>query len=315
VSPGPAPLAGPTALSRRSPEGGTPPRRPEISTLDADFRPPDPDFHPRAPTRTIGDVLDLVLLRHGQSTWNAKNLFTGWVDVDLTAVGEAEAKAGGELLLEAARDDERPLDLRMLHTSVLTRAIRTAEIALAAAGRSWLPVRRDWRLNERHYGDLQGKNKAEIKQHFGEEQLMLWRRSYATRPPPLAPDNPYDVSTDPRYRDVDPTLVPRTECLADVVRRVVPYWDSAILPDLRALGSDGGAVLVVAHGNSIRALRKHLEGISEDAITGLEIPTGIPYRMLLDDRLTVRAAAYLGDPDAAAAAAAVVARQADQPVA
>ena len=199
-------------------------------------------------------MLDLVLIRHGQSTWNAENLFTGWVDVDLTPAGEAEARAGGELL--AAADD---LDLRILHTSVLTRAIRTAELALAAAGRSWLPVRRDWRLNERHYGDLQGKNKAAIKQEFGAEQLQLWRRSYDTPPPPLSPDNPYDVAGDPRYRDLDPADVPRTECLKDVVGRAVPYWESAIVPDLRAAAARGGAVLVAAHGNSIRALRKHLQ--------------------------------------------------------
>ncbi|MBV8462444.1 MAG: 2,3-diphosphoglycerate-dependent phosphoglycerate mutase [Acidimicrobiales bacterium] len=251
---------------------------------------------------------DLVLLRHGESTWNAENRFTGWVDVDLTAAGEAEARAGGDLLAA-----EEGLDLRMLHTSVLTRAIRTAEIALAAAGRSWLPVRRDWRLNERHYGDLQGKNKARIKQEHGEAQLLLWRRSYDTPPPPLAADNPYDVAGDPRYRDLDPADVPRTECLADVVRRTVPYWESAIVPDLRATAAKGGAVLVAAHGNSIRALRKHLQRIGDDAITELEIPTGIPYRMRLDDDLSVRSAEYLGDPEAAAAAAAAVARQADQP--
>ena len=284
-------------------------------------------------------MLDLVLLRHGQSTWNAENLFTGWVDVDLTPVGEAEARAGGLLLAEAAAPappapatpaapasaasvttsaasrpaDGPPLDLRVLHTSVLTRAIRTAEIALAAAGRSWLPVRRDWRLNERHYGDLQGKNKAEVKQKFGEEQFMLWRRSYDTPPPPLAPDNPYDVADDPRYRDVDPADVPRTECLADVVRRAVPYWLSAIVPDLRAAATQDGAVLVAAHGNSIRALRKHLQRIPDDEITGLEIPTGIPYRMLLDEDLSVYSAEYLGDPAVAAAAADAVARQGDLP--
>jgi 2,3-bisphosphoglycerate-dependent phosphoglycerate mutase len=254
-------------------------------------------------------VLDLVLLRHGQSTWNAENLFTGWVDVDLTPAGEAEATAGGELLA-----DEKGLDLRVLHTSLLTRAIRTAELALAAAGRSWLPVRRHWRLNERHYGDLQGKNKAQIKQEFGAEQLMAWRRSYDTPPPPLAPDNPYNVAADPRYDDVDPSDIPLTECLADVVRRTLPYWESAIVPDLRDTAEHGGAVLVCAHGNSIRALRKHLEGISDQEIPALEIPTGIPYRMLLDDDLTVREADYLGDAEAAAAAAAAVARQADQPI-
>lgn len=251
-------------------------------------------------------VLDLVLLRHGQSAWNAKNLFTGWVDVDLSPTGEVEARAGGDLLAET-----EDLDLRILHTSVLTRAIRTAELALAASGRSWLPVRRDWRLNERHYGDLQGKNKAEIKQQFGEDRFMLWRRSYDTPPPPLSADNPYDVSADPRYRDVDPADIPRTECLKDVVARTVPYWESAIVPDLQSAAAQGGAVLVAAHGNSIRALRKHLERIADDAITELEIPTGIPYRMRLDDNLNVRAAEYLGDPAAAAAAAAAVARQGD----
>jgi 2,3-bisphosphoglycerate-dependent phosphoglycerate mutase len=253
-------------------------------------------------------VLDLVLIRHGQSTWNAENLFTGWVDVDLTPAGEEEARAGGELL--AAVDD---LDLLVVHTSVLTRAIRTADLALAAAGRSWLPVRRDWRLNERHYGDLQGKNKAAIKQEFGAEKLQLWRRSYDTPPPPLSPDNPYDVAGDPRYRDLDPADIPRTECLKDVVARTVPYWESAIVPDLRAAAARGGAVLVAAHGNSIRALRKHLQDIADDAITELEIPTGIPFRMRLDDDLAVRSADYLGDPEAAAAAAAAVAHQADLP--
>ncbi len=255
-------------------------------------------------------MLDLVLLRHGESLWNAENLFTGWIDVDLSEAGETEARAAGELL--AAEESERGLDLRMLHTSVLTRAIRTAELALAAAGRSWLPVRRDWRLNERHYGDLQGKNKAEIKQQFGAEQLLLWRRSYDTPPPPLSRDSLYDVSGDPRYRDLDRADIPSTECLADVVRRTVPYWESAILPDLRATSTRDGAVLVAAHGNSIRALRKHLERISDDAITELEIPTGIPYRMLLGDDASVRSAEYLGDPEAAAAAAAAVARQADR---
>jgi 2,3-bisphosphoglycerate-dependent phosphoglycerate mutase len=264
---------------------------------------------PAGPTYANG-VLDLVLIRHGQSTWNAENLFTGWVDVDLTPVGEAEARAGGELLV-AVED----LDLRLLHTSVLTRAIRTAELALAAAGRSWLPVRRDWRLNERHYGDLQGKNKAAIKQEFGAELLQLWRRSYDTPPPPLSPDNPYDVAADPRYRDLDPDDLPRTECLKDVVARAVPYWESAIVPDLRAAAARGGAVLVAAHGNSIRALRKHLQDIPDDEIIELEVPTGIPFRMRLDDDLTVQSAEYLGDPEAAAAAAAAVARQADQPLA
>src|ERR1700733_14771829 len=271
----------------------------------------DQNYRPPARPTYAGSVLDLVLLRHGQSTWNAENRFTGWVDVDLTPAGEAGARGGGELLAEEAA--ESGLDLRILHTSVLTRAIRTAEIALAAAGRSWLPVRRDWRLNERHYGDLQGKNKAEIKAAFGKEQFMLWRRSYDTPPPPLAPDNPYDVAGDPRYDGLDPADIPRTECLADVVQRVLPYWESWIVPDLRGAAERGGAVLVAAHGNSIRALRKHLEKIGDDTITELEVPTGIPYRMVLADDLTVRSAESLGAPTAAAAAAAAVARQGDAP--
>jgi 2,3-bisphosphoglycerate-dependent phosphoglycerate mutase len=274
-----------------------------------------PIYH-RLVASAAREALDLVLIRHGQSAWNAENLFTGWVDVDLTLTGEQEARAGGMLLAEAARaatpeHPEHPLDLRILHTSLLTRAIRTAELALAAAGRSWLPVRRDWRLNERHYGDLQGKNKAQIKQQFGEEQFMIWRRSYDTPPPVLAPDNPYDVTGDPRYEGMEDE-VPRTECLADVVRRVVPYWEQMILPDLRAVAQWGGAVVVAAHGNSIRALRKHLEGISDDEITGLEVPTGIPYRMLLEADGSIRSAGYLGDPAAAAAAADAVARQGDR---
>ena len=237
---------------------------------------------PAGPTYA-GAVLDLVLIRHGQSTWNAKNLFTGWVDVDLTPAGEAEARAGGELL--AAADD---LDLRVLHTSVLTRAIRTAELALGAAGRSWLPVRRDWRLNERHYGDLQGKNKAA-------DQAGVRRRAAPALAPQLRhpapaalPRQPLRRGRRPPLRDLDPADLPRTECLADVVRRVVPYWESAIVPDLRRRGRGWRAVLVVAHGNSIRALRKHLQGIPDDEIAELEVPTGIPFRMRLDDDLSVR---------------------------
>ncbi len=250
-------------------------------------------------------MLDLVLLRHGQSTWNAENLFTGWVDVDLTELGEAEARAGGKLLAE-----EAGLDLRILHTSVLTRAIHTAELALGAARRSWLPVRRDWRLNERHYGDLQGQNKVQTAEKFGKDQVLLWRRSYDTPPPPLSAGNPTSTADDPRYRDIDPALIPITECLADVVRRVLPYWESAIVPDLRQTAERGGAVLVVAHGNSIRALRKHLEGITDDEITELEVPTGIPFRLLLNDDLTVQSSEFLGDAEAAQAAAAAVGRQA-----
>jgi 2,3-bisphosphoglycerate-dependent phosphoglycerate mutase len=247
----------------------------------------------------------LVLLRHGQSRWNADNLFTGWYDVDLTARGEEEASAAG-LLLAA----EAGLDLRVLHTSLLVRAIRTAELALAGTGRSWLPVRRHWRLNERHYGDLQGKNKKETTALFGEAQVKEWRRSYSTPPPPVAPGSEHDPAGDPRYRDVPADVLPATECLADVVVRALPYWEDAIVPDLLALGARSGAVLVVAHGNSLRALRKHIDGIADDAITDLEIPTGIPYLYELADDLSVVSGRYLGDPDAAAAAADEVRHQA-----
>ena len=247
---------------------------------------------------------DLVLLRHGQSTWNADNLFTGWVDVPLSAGGEAEATTSGRLM--AAETD---LDLRILHTSVLLRAISTAELALREAGRSWLTVRRDWRLNERHYGALQGLNKKETAARYGEEQVLLWRRSYDVPPPPLPEDDPGGAGADPRYRDVDPSKLPASECLADVVRRVVPYWEESIVPDLRAEGPLGGAVLVVAHGNSLRALRKHIDGIEDADIVELEIPTGIPYRYRLADDLSIISAGYLGDPEAARAAAETVRRQ------
>jgi 2,3-bisphosphoglycerate-dependent phosphoglycerate mutase len=250
-------------------------------------------------------VPDLVLLRHGQSTWNAQNLFTGWVDVDLSEVGEAEAVQSGTLL-----GAESDLDLRIVHTSVLTRAVRTANLALDAAGRSWLPVRRHWRLNERHYGSLQGKNKKETAEQFGAEQVKLWRRSYDTPPPPLPAGDPGHPAGDPRYRDVPASALPATECLADVVRRALPYWEDAIVPDLLESGARGGAVLVVGHGNSLRALRKHIDGISDTDIVSLEIPTGIPYRYRLDENLAVLEAGYLGDPDAARAAADAVARQA-----
>jgi 2,3-bisphosphoglycerate-dependent phosphoglycerate mutase len=249
-------------------------------------------------------VADLVLLRHGESVWNAANLFTGWVDVELSTTGEAEAVAAGRLM-----GSESGLDLRVLHTSVLVRAITTAELALRQAGRSWLPVRRHWRLNERHYGALQGKNKKETTAEHGEEQVHLWRRSYDVPPPPLAPDASENPANDPRYRDVAADDLPATECLADVVRRVVPYWEGAIVPDLRDEGPKGGAVLVVAHGNSIRALRKHLEHIADDDIADLEIPTGIPFRYRLDHALEVTQADYLGDPETALAAAEAVRSQ------
>ncbi len=253
-------------------------------------------------------VPDLVLLRHGQSTWNAENLFTGWVDVDLTARGEEEARSAGVLLAEEARG--RGLDLRVVYTSVLTRAIRTADLALATAGRSWLAVRRDWRLNERHYGALQGKNKKEATAEHGEAQVKAWRRSYDVPPPPLPEAERLAQGDDPRYRDLQPGQLPASECLADVVYRVLPYWEASIIRDLMHEGNRGGAVLVVAHGNSIRAIRKHIERISEADITRLEIPTGIPYRVTLSNELTVERIEPLGDPDVAAAAAEEVRHQA-----
>ncbi|WP_028851956.1 phosphoglyceromutase [Thermocrispum municipale] len=239
----------------------------------------------------------LVLLRHGQSTWNAENLFTGWVDVPLSEQGEQEAKRGGELLRE------RGLLPDVVHTSLLRRAIVTANIALDAADRLWIPVRRDWRLNERHYGALQGKNKKQTLEQFGEEQFMLWRRSYDTPPPPIEPGSEFSQDGDPRYAGVD---MPRTECLKDVLQRVLPYWESAVVPDLRA----GKTVLLAAHGNSLRALVKHLDDISDSDIVGLNIPTGIPLRYDLDADLKPikRGGEYL-DPDAAKAAAEAVAKQ------
>jgi 2,3-bisphosphoglycerate-dependent phosphoglycerate mutase len=249
-------------------------------------------------SRTIGT---LVLLRHGESEWNAKNLFTGWVDVDLNAKGEAEARRGGELLREHGLLPD------VLHTSVLRRAIRTAELALHGCDRQWIPVRRSWRLNERHYGALQGKNKKETLDAYGEEQFMLWRRSYDVPPPPIADDDEYSQMGDPRYATLAPELMPRTECLKDVLGRTLPYWYDQIVPDLL----DGRTVLVVAHGNSLRAIVKHLDAIGDDAIAALNIPTGIPLRYDLDPvslrPLTPRGA-YL-DPAAAEEAAAAVANQ------
>ena len=247
----------------------------------------------------------LVLLRHGQSLWNAENLFTGWYDVDLTTQGEAEARAAGALL--AAAPD---LDLQVVHTSLLTRAVRTANLTLEVAGRPWLPVKRHWRLNERHYGALQGLNKKETTTQYGEAQVKQWRRSYSTPPPPVIRGDTHDPAGDPRYCDVPVDSLPLTECLADVVIRAVPYWADAIVPDLLTEGRRGGAVLVVAHGNSLRALRKHIEGIGDDEIVGLEIPTGIPYSYELADDLSVVSHGFLGDPSAAAAAAEAVSKQA-----
>jgi 2,3-bisphosphoglycerate-dependent phosphoglycerate mutase len=242
----------------------------------------------------------LVLLRHGESDWNAKNLFTGWVDVGLSAKGEAEARRGGELLVEKSVLPD------VVHTSVLRRAIRTAEIALDTADLLWLPVRRSWRLNERHYGALQGKDKAQIRDAYGDEQFMLWRRSYDVPPPPLPDDDEFSQVGDPRYATLPSELVPRTECLADVVDRMLPYWYDAIVPDLRS----GRTVIVVAHGNSLRALVKHLDQISDAEIAGLNIPTGIPlvYELDADLRPVKPGGEYL-DAEAAEKAAAAVAAQ------
>ena len=241
----------------------------------------------------------LVLLRHGESDWNKKNLFTGWVDVDLSATGEDEARRGGELLLQHGLLPD------VVHTSLLRRAIRTANITLDVADRPWLAVRRTWRLNERHYGALQGKDKAAVRAEFGHEQFMLWRRSYDVPPPALADDDQYSQTGDPRYADLL-EAVPRTECLADVVARMLPYWYDAIVPDLRS----HSIVLVVAHGNSLRALVKHLDGLSDEEVVSLNVPTGIPLRYDLDPvTLTAtRPADYL-DPAAAAAAIEAVANQ------
>jgi 2,3-bisphosphoglycerate-dependent phosphoglycerate mutase len=241
----------------------------------------------------------LVLLRHGESVWNAENLFTGWVDVPLSDKGQSEARRGGELLAEAGLLPD------LVHTSVLRRAIATANIALDRCDRHWIPVRRDWRLNERHYGALQGKNKKQTLERYGEDQFMLWRRSYDTPPPPIDPADEYSQSGDPRYASLGANL-PRTECLADVVARLMPYWTQAIVPDLRA----GATVLLAAHGNSLRALVKHLDGISDTAIAGLNIPTGVPLRYDLDDDLrpTNPGGTYL-DPAAAAQSIAAVANQ------
>jgi 2,3-bisphosphoglycerate-dependent phosphoglycerate mutase len=242
----------------------------------------------------------LVLLRHGESEWNSKGLFTGWVDVGLSEVGAQEAVNGGRLL---AQSGLRP---DVVHTSVLTRAIQTADIALEEAGLLWLPVRRSWRLNERHYGALQGKDKARTRQEFGDEQFMLWRRSYDVPPPPIADDDPLSQSADPRYAGLPPELRPRTECLKDVMARMLPYWYDAVVPDL----DHGLTVLIVAHGNSLRALVKHLDGISDAAIAELNIPTGIPLVYELDDdyRPVPAGGRYL-DPQAAAEAAEAVRNQ------
>ena len=257
------------------------------------------DIVPGVTTRLLR-MSTLILLRHGESEWNARNLFTGWVDVDLNAKGSAEAQRGGELLVESGLLPD------VVHTSLLRRAIRTAEIALNAADRLWIETKRSWRLNERHYGALQGKDKAATLAEFGEEQFMTWRRSYDVPPPPIDNDNEYANFNDPRYAGLPTEARPRTECLKDVLLRALPYWYDDIVPDLMA----GKVTLVAAHGNSLRAIVKHLDQISDEAVVGLNIPTGIPLVYELDDDLkpTGDGGRYL-DPEAAAASIEAVKNQ------
>jgi len=242
----------------------------------------------------------LVLLRHGQSTWNLENVFTGWTDVPLSEKGIAEAKAAGEIMKEEG------LHFDVAHTSVLERAINTLHLALLEMGQVWIPVVKHWRLNERHYGALQGLNKKQTADQHGIEQVQIWRRSYSTPPPALDPMDERHPGHDPRYSWMPPDLLPATECLEDVVDRMLPYWYDGIVPDLRA----GKQVIVAAHGNSLRALVKHLDGVSDEEITDLNIPTGIPLLYDLDENLQPISSRYLGDAEAAKAAAEAVAKQA-----
>lgn len=241
----------------------------------------------------------LVILRHGESTWNQQNLFTGWHDVPLSDKGTAEAAAAGRTMAEAG------LRFDVGHTSVLTRAVVTCHLALSEMGQVWLPLQRHWRLNERHYGALQGLDKKETTERHGAEQTHLWRRSYDVPPPPVGTDSPEHPINDLRYRLLPPDVLPASECLADVVSRVLPYWHDAVAPQLLA----GLDVLVTAHGNSLRALVMHLEHVSQDDIAELNIPTGAPRRYTFDDQLRVLDAQYLGDQEAIAAATAAVANQ------
>jgi len=241
----------------------------------------------------------LILLRHGESEWNAKNLFTGWVDVDLNEKGAAEAKRGGELLVEAGLLPD------VVHTSLLKRAIRTAQIALMEAERHWIPTRRSWRLNERHYGALQGKDKKATLAEFGEEQFMTWRRSYDVPPPPIDRDDEFANFHDPRYASLPPDARPATECLKDVLLRALPYWYDAIAPDLQA----GKVTLVAAHGNSLRAIVKHLDQIGDAEVVSLNIPSGIPLVYELDDDLRPTGPGRYLDPEAAAASIEAVKNQ------
>jgi 2,3-bisphosphoglycerate-dependent phosphoglycerate mutase len=242
----------------------------------------------------------LILLRHGESAWNALNLFTGWVDVDLNEKGEREARRGGELIAEAGLLPD------VLHTSLLRRAIRTSQLALDTADRLWIPTKRSWRLNERHYGALQGKDKAATLAEYGEQQFMTWRRSYDVPPPPIEDDDEFANFHDPRYAGLPPEARPRTECLKDVLLRALPYWYDQIVPDLLA----GQVTLVAAHGNSLRAIVKHLDRISDDDVVSLNIPTGIPLVYELDEALqpVTPGGRYL-DPEAAAASIEAVKNQ------
>jgi 2,3-bisphosphoglycerate-dependent phosphoglycerate mutase len=247
-------------------------------------------------------MIKLVLLRHGESTWNKENRFTGWTDVDLSEKGKQEAQDAGKLML----DEGYTFDVA--HTSVLKRAIRTLWIALDEMDLMWIPVYRSWRLNERHYGALQGLNKAETAEEYGEAQVKIWRRAYDIPPPPLTPDDPRYPGNDRRYADLAEDELPLTECLKDTVERFLPYWHEAIVPDLEA----GKRVLIAAHGNSLRALVKYLDNVSDEEIVELNIPTGIPLVYELDDDLQPIRHYYLGDPEAAARAAAAVAAQASR---
>jgi 2,3-bisphosphoglycerate-dependent phosphoglycerate mutase len=241
----------------------------------------------------------LVLIRHGESTWNLENRFTGWTDVDLTPTGIEQAKQAGVLLKEAG------LDFDIAYTSVLKRAVWTLWHCLDQMDRTWLPVVNSWRLNERHYGALQGLNKADTAKKFGDPQVLIWRRSYDIPPPALDPSDPRSERSDPRYAKLDAELVPLTECLKDTVARVLPFWDETIAPAIKS----GQRIVISAHGNSIRALVKYLDGIGDNEIVGVNIPNGIPLVYELDADLNPIKSYYLGDPEAAAKAAAAVASQ------
>jgi 2,3-bisphosphoglycerate-dependent phosphoglycerate mutase len=246
----------------------------------------------------------LVLLRHGQSTWNLENLFTGWHDVPLSEHGVTEAKEGGRQMKHAG------LAPGVVHTSLLIRAIQTADLALAEMGRTWIPVRRSWRLNERHYGGLQGLNKKQTAERYGEDQVKVWRRSYDVRPPDMKVSDEHHPSHDPRYADLPPELLPSAECLKDVVERVLPYWFDSIVPDLL----QHQCVPVSAHGNSLRALVKHLDGLTDQEVVDLDIPTGVPRVYQLDSMFKPASARYLGDPEEIARRAAAVKSQASRSV-